>query len=282
MPWLGSNAIPGRMEFPKTHSLLLAIGLSFDDPLRHSAPSLSRSEMNIQLPLQRRFARSAPAVMSYAIAFFAALLWLAPLPSACGQDSPNLEPLKRWIAFQSSIDTLETKFVQDRKLKTMRHPLRDEGTFWLDHPSLFRWQIDGDPPKMIAIRDKETITLLRPKKKTAQQVVAGSGASPALDFLAKGFPRTLDALLEKFNIIEVKQSSESWEAILVPKDNEAAKSLSRIVFYIEPEKYYLQGFELDLRDGSNIRTYFTRQVYNDGVDASLFEVDLEGYTVEKK
>jgi len=195
---------------------------------------------------------------------------------------PNLEPLKRWLAFQKGIDTLKTNFVQDRKLKTMRHPFRDEGTFWLDHPNYFRWQIDGDPPKMIAIRDKATITLLKPGKKEAEQVTAGSGASPALDFLADGFPRSLDALLKKFSVTEMTQTKDSWEAHLKPRDVETARTLSEIIFYIEPENYYLQGFELSLKDGSNIRTYFTRQVYNEAVDSTLFEVDLDGYTVEKK
>jgi len=195
---------------------------------------------------------------------------------------PNLEPLKRWLAFQGRIDTLKTNFVQDRKLKTMRHPFRDEGTFWLDHPHYFRWQIDGDPPKMIAIRDKNTITLLKPGKKEAEQVTTGNGASPALDFLAEGFPRSLDALLKKFAVTEMKQTAESWEAHLKPKDIETSRTLSEITFFIETENFYLQGFELKLKDGSNIRTYFTRQVYNEPVDASLFEVNLEGYTVEKK
>ena len=195
---------------------------------------------------------------------------------------PDLAPLKQWLAFQSGIDTLKTNFVQDRKLKTMRHPFRDEGTFWLDHPHHFRWQIDGEPPKMIAIRDKNTITLLKPGKKEAEQVTAGSGASPALDFLAEGFPRSLDALLKKFDVTEMKQTDESWEAHLKPKDVETARTLSEITFFIEPTSFYLQGFELNLKDGSNIRTYFTRQVYNESVDASLFKVDLNGYTVERK
>ncbi len=210
----------------------------------------------------------------------AAVIVAQTLPTA--HADPNLEPLKRWLTFQSGIDTLKTNFVQDRKLKTMRHPFRDEGTFWLDHPNRFRWQIDGDPPKMIAIRDKNTITLLKPDKKEAEQVTAGSGASPALDFLAEGFPRSLDALLKKFTVTEMKQTKESWEAHLKPKDAETARTLSKITFFIDPESFYLQGFELNLKDGSNIRTYFTRQVYNEAVDASLFKVDLNGYTVERK
>lgn len=207
---------------------------------------------------------------------------IAAQTASTAHAEPNLEPLKRWLAFQSGIDTLKTNFVQDRKLKTMRHPFRDEGTFWLDHPNYFRWQIDGDPPKMIAIRDKNTITLLKPGKKEAEQVTAGSGASPALDFLAEGFPRSIDALLKKFDVTEMKQTKESWEAHLKPKDIETARTLSKITFFIEPTNFYLQGFELNLKDGSNIRTYFTRQVYNESVDASLFKVDLNGYTVTKQ
>ena len=197
-------------------------------------------------------------------------------------DEPDLTALKKWIEFQRGIDTVKADLVQDRKLKTLRHPMRSEGTLWIDQPDLFRWQMNGDPPRMIAIRDKKVITVMHPKKKEAEQVVAGSGAVPALDFLAEGFPDSVEDLQKKFEVISSIEKDGEWQISLKPLDREAAKKLSGITFFIAADKFYLKGFQLDLSDGSNIRTYFAKQVFNEGVDSALFVPDLEGYSVEKK
>ena len=217
---------------------------------------------------------------------FAALLSLAAI-ACCLQptlraDEPDLTALKKWINFQSGIDTVKADLVQDRKLKTLRHPMRSEGTLWIDQPNLFRWQMNGNPPRMIAIRDKKVITVMHPKKKEAEQVVAGSGAVPALDFLAEGFPDSVEALQKKFEITSSVEKDGEWQIAMKPRDREAAKKLTGITFFIAADKFYLKGFQLDLSDGSNIRTYFAKQVFNEAVDASLFVPNLEGYTVEKK
>jgi outer membrane lipoprotein-sorting protein len=216
----------------------------------------------------------------------AALSILAPsafcLPPILGADEPDLTPLKKWIEFQRGVDTVKADLVQDRKLKTLRHPMRSEGTLWIDQPDLFRWQMNGNPPRMIAIRDKKVITVLHPKKKEAEVVVAGSGAVPALDFLAEGFPDSVEALQKKFDVISSVEKDGEWQISLKPRDREAAKNLTGITFFIAADQFFLKGFQLDLSDGSNIRTYFAKQVFNESVDATLFVPDLEGYTVENK
>ncbi len=211
-----------------------------------------------------------------------AALALLAAPSVPRAAEPDLTPLTKWIAFQNTVDTVKADLVQDRKLKTLRHPMRSEGTLWVDHPDHFRWQMEGDPPKMIAIRDKKVITVLEPKKKTAEQVVAGSGSVPALDFLAEGFPRSVEALLKKFRVLSSQQIDGEWQIAMTPLDREAAKNLTQIVFFIDPERFFLKGFELSLADGSSIRTYFTKQVFNEKIDKALFVPDLAGYSVEKK
>ena len=205
-----------------------------------------------------------------------------PLQPILRADEPDLTPLKKWIEFQRSVDTVKADLVQDRKLKTLRHPMRSEGTLWIDQPDHFRWQMNGNPPRMIAIRDKKMITVMHPKKKEAEQVVAGSGAVPALDFLAEGFPDSIEDLQKEFAVTSSVEKDGEWQIAMKPKDREAAKNLAGITFFIAADKFYLRGFQLDLADGSNIRTYFAKQVFNEAVDPALFVPDLEGYSIEKK
>ena len=75
-------------------------------------------------------------------------LTVSPISS---QAEPDLTPVRQWIEAQSKVNTVSGSFNQERKLRTVKRPLRSSGTFSFKIPGSFRWEV-GSPPELIALR----------------------------------------------------------------------------------------------------------------------------------
>lgn len=99
------------------------------------------------------------------------LCLLAVLPTLASAQSPDLAPLKKWVARQAEIRTVQADFVQSRTYRALRDPLTSRGRLLFSAPGSFRWEA-GDPPKMIVLRKGESYFLIQPAKKRAERLPA--------------------------------------------------------------------------------------------------------------
>ena len=197
--------------------------------------------------------------------------------------SLDLSPVNKWLERMENVQSVEATFVQQKYLRTLRNPLTTNGHLWLLYPDVFRWEL-GDPPATIAFRNKDVLTILKPKKKQVQRISlvpkkGGEGdAAPAfIHSISNTFPRSMDELKEHFEIMGIKLDGKVYELTLRPRDKKLTVAMRRVLFFIDVEKYYLHGFELQFRDKSRVRTTFTKIKFDPTISAELLKPDLEGY-----
>jgi len=126
--------------------------------------------------------------------------------------------------------------------------------------------------------------ILKPNKKRMQRFSLspkeggnGSSVPASIRSISKTFPRSMSELEENFDILSIEREDKVYELVLKPKDKKLTVAMRRVVFFIDAEKYYLHGFEIQFRDKSRIRTTFTKLKFNPTIPASLLKPDLEGY-----
>ncbi len=200
----------------------------------------------------------------------------------------QLAPVEKWLAFQRGIRTVKAEFIQTRKLRTLRNPLRSEGTVWIDRKAnRFRWQSgDEDSPQSVAVKTGNVLTLLQPSRKRAKridlsQASANENPGVAFDFATGGMPDTLAELKRAFAIEKLESEDGAWRVTLSPRQAELRESLESVVFVIDGRRHHLRGFELTFRDRSEVETIFTRQEFNVALDEALFQPDLSGYNLQE-
>jgi outer membrane lipoprotein-sorting protein len=207
------------------------------------------------------------------------LLFAVYASAATEPQGIDVAPIKQWLARQDKLHTLSADFEQIRAFHSLRDPLVSKGHFWFAAPSSFRWEV-GDPAKLIYLRKKETIYVIQPPKKRAQQVSQEQlqqQASPALfKFpLAKDF----DDFNRQFDLRAVVLDGTHCHADVAPKDPLTRKLITTIKFDFDTETGKLLSAEMDLKEGSSMRNDFKNVQINPKLDAGLFEYDLTGYQV---
>lgn len=199
------------------------------------------------------------------------------------QQSLELEPVHKWLERMDETKSVEATFVQQKYLRTLRRPLTTSGHFWLRHPDAFRWEI-GEPPSTVAIRNEDSVMVLKPRKKRVERYSLkpdenGNDSSLPASFrsVSKSFPRSMEELEKHFDILGIERGDKNHELALKPKDKKLTAAMRQVVFFINAEKYYLAGFEIQFRDKSRIRTTFTKIKFNPVIPNDLLKPDLEGY-----
>ncbi len=199
-------------------------------------------------------------------------------PAAIAAD--NLEIVKRWLATNSGIRSLQINFTQTRKMRSLKVPIRQDGKLWLDHAhSRFRWEV-GDPPQTIVVKPHRELFIIRTPMKKYEKRAPGTGDTPAMAALANGFPRTIDEFQQKYRVLKVEPQENIYRIVAAPL-GAAARGVETFTYVVESRNYRLVGIEIDLKDGSSVETVFTKVIPNAPVPLSLFEPSLEGYRETK-
>lgn len=214
------------------------------------------------------------------------LIVIFAAPFAALADEPDLTPVKRWIAHQSTVTSVRAKFVQERQLRSLKRPLVEPGTFVFSEPGAFRWEL-GEPAQTIAVkRDGEDLVVLRTQKKEAHRFraeqLAEEGPGGAVGFLSAGFPRTFEAFDANFKVTEVALEGGKHIFTTSLRDRRASVALRKVVFTVDAETLRPESVYLRFRDSSSITTRFTEIREGVEVDEALFELDLTGYEVKTK
>jgi len=190
--------------------------------------------------------------------------------------------LREWIERQAGIRSLHADFEQTRRLPALRIPLKTTGTVWIDARGSFRWQV-GDPPEVLAIRNKDGLLLIDPKKKRARILNEDSAAGPLrFDAIALPFAKSHADFEKRFEVLSLQERGELVETVLAPRDSRLAAGVKSLRVVFQRSTGIVQMFELNLRDGSQISTAMTRVETNPRLPDGVFEFDLTGFQIDDR
>lgn len=226
-----------------------------------------------------------------------ALTLAVALVHPCPDGSRAAEPLtgtparslvEQWLAAQSKKSPLALDFVQERQLKTLRRPLSRHGQLWVSPAGGFRWQID-EPASLLLIREKTGSPLVWiDRKKAVYRVLrdepeAADGQTASLRFLLHSQApdwTTFDRVFHLRQATPLESPPGVWRLALDLRDRRASLAVKEALLEVEPATGALQTIELQLRDGSVLRTRITRVQVDPSFPTDLFIPPLTGLKPE--
>ena len=210
------------------------------------------------------------------------LVALALATSTHAAESPDLAPVKKWIARQDDFHSVQADFTQTRALRALRSPVASPGRLTFVTPGSLRWEL-GDPPKTIVVRKGDRYLLIQPAKKKAERFSAAKIGQEggAKGFAMMEFPLATDFadFQKKFEILIVKTEDERCHLEILPRDAQARKVLSALKIDFDTKTSHMLSFEMVTKDGSSMRNEFTNVRVNQKIDPRTFDFDLTGYEV---
>jgi outer membrane lipoprotein-sorting protein len=208
---------------------------------------------------------------------FACCPWL---PLSAQSNSPDMGVVQRWLATNSGVGSLQIDFTQTRRMRSVKLPVRQEGTLWLDYGAhRFRWQT-GNPAQTIVVSQGKNILILRTPMKRYEIRPAGSGGAPGMAALTNGFPRTLAEFQQRYRVLEIRPEANTKRIVTRPL-GAGGRGVETFTFVVDGSHHRLLGIEIDLEDGSSVNTVFSRVRTNVAMARDLFKPSLEGYTETK-
>ena len=224
------------------------------------------------MKLPRVFTRALLSVFLLAGVF-------APIAAAEG---PDLAPVKRWLAKQEELRTLQADFTQTRSYKNLRDPLASPGRLSYSAPGSFRWEV-GDPPKTVVLRKGENYYVITPAKKRAERtptaVLDRPGNARRMPMVDFPFAKNYDDFMRRFDVLAVSTQGTRCHLEILPRDAQAKSALAAIRIDFDTETGHLASFEFVTRDGSSLRNEFSNVRTNAKIDARQYDYDFTGYEV---
>ena len=208
------------------------------------------------------------------------LLFTSAAPPALGQDSAALDG---WLESQASIETWRADVVQTRHLRSLARPLESKGEVWFVQPNLFRWQL-GEPPRTIAVRSEEELTIAYPRLARAEVYPFGENLDAAwqqaMALLEVGFPSDAAAFKARYELLSSERIDGADHFRLRPKSAAARRLIGEVLLVVSAEDSLLLATELTFPDGSRMRNDFSAHQIDPEIDPALFALRLEeGYEV---
>lgn len=185
--------------------------------------------------------------------------------------------LENWMSTQSSLRTWKADFTQTRTFPTLSKPLVSTGKVYYKEPGLFCW-IMGDPPRTMAWRTAEGVTLYYPRLKRAEVYPLNSNASSMwkdiLSMLDAGFAGGREELEQRFEVVELEKQGEGFRMTMKPRDHGARRLLSLLVMEFIQDIPGPTATEFIFADRTRMRNDFRNTVINPELDEVQWKPDL--------
>tara|TARA_R110002096_G_scaffold242836_6_gene434689 strand:+ start:457 stop:1068 length:612 start_codon:yes stop_codon:yes gene_type:complete len=193
----------------------------------------------------------------------------------------DLSVVEKWMATNSGVSSVKISFAQTRTMRSIKVPIRQNGTLWMDYGrNRFRWET-GIPTQTIVTKQGSKLLIMRPIGKKYERRPFGSGGdNQGMSVMAGGFPRSMSEFKRKYRVISTEKRNNTYRIVTQPLGS-SGKGVSQFTFVVQASGYRMLGIEIDLKDGSSINTVFNRVELNASVPSSLFSPDLTGYKETK-
>lgn len=206
---------------------------------------------------------------------FIALIFLFALTLS---SHAGIAPLRAWLARQTTIRTLSCDFIQERKLPALKEPLSTPGRLVFQAPNKVRWEL-GEPPESLAVSEGKMFTLVDYTKRQAKRVAVGSPQALRFSLLSLEGLRSPQDFDKAFEVVNDREVAGIHQYTLRPQDRRMRRSLSWVFLDIDAQRNELRAMELELQDGTRIRSVFYRPQYNRELPKNIFAVDLSEVTL---
>ncbi len=207
-----------------------------------------------------------------------ALLVLAALTSLAHADL-DLKPLESWLAKQKEVQSLESDFVQERKLPSLKKPVSTPGKLRMARPGKLLWEL-GEPVKTLAASDGTSMLLLDVEKKRGKKIDATDPEARQFTMLSETAFRDLAGFQDAFELVESRVTDGIYQLTVKPKDKQMRKHVNWMFLDIDPKTQELRALDLELEDKTRIRTVFTKNHLNAKIDPAVFQPDTAGYMMK--
>jgi len=195
-----------------------------------------------------------------------------------GQDSADLEFLRKAMDKQADHESVSVKFRQVKNLPALNEPVQTSGHLWLAPGKSFRWEV-GNPKTKSAIYDGMKVYLLEERRKTAEELSAKSRkVKPLLLMLGIGEDATFEAMMERFKVAGTNQVDEHFVVSMVPRSGKLRRAMKSLVMQVNTKTSFLERIEWEQKDGTTVTTEFSKPTLNEPLPAGVFEVDRSAYT----
>jgi outer membrane lipoprotein-sorting protein len=202
------------------------------------------------------------------------LLLLTSAAIACADETA----LNSWLERQAQMRTLDVRFTQERKLPALKEPVRTPGRLSFRKPSDIRWQL-GEPAATVITGDGKKITIVDHAEKEVREIAADS--PQAARFAMLGGREFADAATfrETFEFKEHRVVSGIHQYTLRPRDRRTRARVPWVFLDIDPVKNELRALEIEMQDGSRVRSVFQHPSINAPLPDSHFKIEAaDGYT----
>jgi len=197
--------------------------------------------------------------------------------TAQSQDLSATEVVSKWLKTNEGVSRLKLNFTQTQAMKTVKVPIVQRGTLFIDlNSKKFRW----DAGKTLVIGNSNDITIQRTLGKKYEIRKTGAGGAPGLASLAKGFPTSMTQFNSQYKLLKVSKGMGNY-SILAQPIGASAKGVKTFTFNVSAKDFTLEGMSLVLKDGSKVKTSFNNVTRNPAIPAGTFTPDLKGYTETK-
>lgn len=185
-------------------------------------------------------------------------------------------PLNAWLERQSQMRSLDVRFTQERKLPALKEPVRTPGRLSFRKPATVRWQL-GDPAETVITGDGEKITLVDHREKEVREIDADSPQAARFAMLGGREFGDAATFRETFEVHGHREISGIHQYTLRPRDRRTRARVPWVFLDIDPGKNELRALEIQMQDGSRVRSVFHNPRINPTLPDAHFNVDAEGY-----
>ena len=187
--------------------------------------------------------------------------------------------LERWLAKQSSINSLDVEFTQERKLPALKQATTTRGKLVFSKPDKVRWQL-GDPIQSLVVSTGQEMTFINTSEKVARRTDIDSPQASHFSLLTgKSFASTAN-FHASFRMVETRQSNGIYQFTIQSNDRKMRTQIPWIFISIDPAQNELRALEIELKDKSRVKTTFGTARVNLPIDPKLFTPDLTGYKLK--
>ncbi len=204
-----------------------------------------------------------------------------PFDSACraqgeskeaNKDSAVYKYLQELGAKSSGVKSLETSFIQEKKLAVFKNKLVIKGRIYLLKPDKIAWHVDDPIKYSLLITDK----LLRQWNEETKQIQEMSFTqNPMLktvfDYLKGWFSGNYVIFLKDYDVQILQQAPPLIE--FVPKEKSVVKKIIQgITLCLKEDVRYLKWIKIKNVNGDNTKISFENTILNHSINSTLFEV----------
>jgi outer membrane lipoprotein-sorting protein len=220
-----------------------------------------------------------PRIVAIALGLVLCLFWRsAGGEPPSGEESERAaaeveEVLGRLEERMSRVRTLETRFIQEKRLAILEEPLVLKGSVYMEKPALFAWHVREPLAYSMVIRDE---VVRQWDEDTGRVQTLSLDRNPAFEVAIRQmrdwFAGAYGSILEEYEVRLLGEAPVSLE--FVPREGGfAAAVIESVSVVFAADERYIREMRIAEKGGDGTRLAFSDTRLNAPIDASAWQVE---------